>query len=924
MQRTLVFAIVLLSLGCESSQQPPRAPPSNGNPFPVPPMSDAGPGPGADAALPEAEDASVPDSGPVADLGPPRDVATFEQIAYAVETRVGERRTPAGLENRLSCEVLDLQGVPIPGHRTVVELHPDHGFERTAAGAIGRIATDYRVVCTAPDLGLRDPTPADWTVAGAGVARVEVALDQSDIDAGDSVTATCAAFDTFGNSLATDDAQVRLNPPLPNFAGRPGVPIRFDAAGTFEVTCALPGAEPGPPALLTVRPGLPADLVIALVPDRGAYRVGAVVELAAVVTDRNGNPMQAVPLVFESEPPLPTFGGARFRCAQEGRYTLTARVDGPTFQDRPLAESVEILVDFGGPGIRCEQPESDDSILLPENGRTALRGSVGDLSGLREVRVDGVPAALTADGAWSAEVDVRWGLNVHDVVAVDNQGNESSQLCTYFAADAYLDEATPFRDAIALRLGQSAIDDGEPDAPLTSLTDVLRRIVNSRGLRDTVHQAALAQNPIVPNECRVNVLGLCLFSLGVEYTDLQIGGRNELSAPLVGGGLRTRATIRNLAISAQLQGTLGNRARISTDHITIGLTFNVGLRADGQPTVSLRSVDEVEVGRLDSDFSGFISGAILELVFSAFEGLIRRTVTDALRDFLEDNLQGALRDLLGNVQIGDLSQGFDVPGLAGAEAVRLVVTPTLSTIDFAEGRALVGISTKVDGPQRLADRSLGVPLPPGPARAPLAEDRPVGAAVGLVVLNQVLHRLWRAGWFEAQAGGLVASVAGDLPEGTEVDLSLGGAPAVIGIDDGDAAHVRVFFGPAQAGVVYPGIFVDPFRVRVAAVVDATMRIVNGREVEFVGVEVSEIHLGLAGADLPERSREVLEDTLRRVVQGVVDRALNDGLPSLPLPEFVIPASLGTFDLPVGAGLGLRDPRLFSSEAWWMLDGRFGQ
>jgi hypothetical protein len=55
MQRTLVFAIVLLSLGCESSQQPPRAPPSNGNPFPVPPMSDAGPGPGADAALPEAE-----------------------------------------------------------------------------------------------------------------------------------------------------------------------------------------------------------------------------------------------------------------------------------------------------------------------------------------------------------------------------------------------------------------------------------------------------------------------------------------------------------------------------------------------------------------------------------------------------------------------------------------------------------------------------------------------------------------------------------------------------------------------------------------------------------------------------------------------------------------------------------------------------
>ena len=99
---------------------------------------------------------------------------------------------------------------------------------------------------------------------------------------------------------------------------------------------------------------------------------------------------------------------------------------------------------------------------------------------------------------------------------------------------------------------------------------------------------------------------------------------------------------------------------------------------------------------------------------------------------------------------------------------------------------------------------------------------------------------------------------------------------------------------------------------------------NGRDVEFVGVQVAELHLGLGGADLPDRSRQVLEASLRQVVQGVVDRALNDGLPSLPLPEFVIPDSLGVYDLPAGAGLGLRDARLFSTEAWWMLDGRFGQ
>jgi hypothetical protein len=920
----LVCLFFVATLGCESAQQPPRAPPGN-NPFPFPPAPDVGSR--EDATPPDAAEADAEPQAPVdaaADAGPERDVAVFEQVAYAIETRVGERRTPAGLENRLTCEVLDLQGAPIPGHRTVIEVHPDTGFERTVAGAIGRVTNEYTVTCTAPDLGLRDPTPAAWGVTGAGVSRVEVTLDDDDIQAGELVTARCDAFDAFGNPLPSDAATLRTQPPLPGFAGVPGQPARYDTAGVYDVSCALPGAESGPAARLTVRADLPAALAIALAPDRGAYRVGAVVELVAVVTDRRGNAVPAAPVVFESEPPLPTFGDGRFRCAQEGRYTLTARVDGPTHLDRALSASVEILVDYGGPGIRCEQPEAGGSILRPAEGGLLLRGSVGDIAGLSEVRVDGQPAALTPEGAFSARVETRWGLNVHNVIAVDAQGNESAQICTYFAADAYLDENTAFRDAVTLRLGQSAVDDGEPDAPLTSLVDVLRRVVNSRGLRDTVHQAALAQNPIVPNECRVNVLGLCLFSLGVDYTDLQIGGRNALDAPLVPGGLRTRATIRNLAVSAQLRGTLGNRARISTDFITIGLTFNVGLRVDGQPTVSLRSVDAVDVGRLDSDFSGFISGAILELVFSAFEGLIRRTVTNALRDFLEDNLAGALRDLLGNVEIGDLSQGFDVPGLAGADPVRLTVTPTLSTIDFAEGRALVGVSTRVDGPSRLADRSPGVPLPPGPARPPLAEDRPAGAGLGLVVLNQVLHRLWRAGWFEAQTGGLVAQVASDLPEGAEVTLSLDSAPAVVGLAGDDAARVRVFFGPARAGVVYPGFFVDPFRVTVAATLDATMRVVNGRDVEFVGVQVAELHLGLGGADLPDRSRQVLEDSLRQVVQGVVDRALNDGLPSLPLPEFVIPDSLGVYDLPAGAGLGLRDARLFSTEAWWMLDGRFGQ
>ena len=83
-------------------------------------------------------------------------------------------------------------------------------------------------------------------------------------------------------------------------------------------------------------------------------------------------------------------------------------------------------------------------------------------------------------------------------------------------------------------------------------------------------------------------------------------------------------------------------------------------------------------------------------------------------------------------------------------------------------------------------------------------------------------------------------------------------------------------------------------------------------------------MSLAGAQVPDRARQVIEDTLTRVLQRMIDRALNDGLPSLPLPEFEIPADQAEFGLPAGQRLGLRQPRLTGNRAGWIFDGNFGE
>ncbi|MEZ4434107.1 MAG: hypothetical protein R3F65_17010 [bacterium] len=128
--------VVLLALwlaACDSSQQPPIRPGGGVR------VTDAGVRYDRGMPPPVGEDAAVewPDAEPPPEPDAEVDSAPFDVIPYAVETRVGERRTPAGLEVRVTCQVLDQLGEPIVDAEATAEVHPDTGFERTATGLIG-------------------------------------------------------------------------------------------------------------------------------------------------------------------------------------------------------------------------------------------------------------------------------------------------------------------------------------------------------------------------------------------------------------------------------------------------------------------------------------------------------------------------------------------------------------------------------------------------------------------------------------------------------------------------------------------------------------------------------------------------------------------------------------------------------------------
>ena len=914
--RALAAITLLLFAACESNQRPPIDTGNNGFLLPdVGVSADAAPegGPRGDGG----GDAAAPDAVPDAEV----DSAAFEIVPFAIETRVGERRTPAGLENRVTCEVLDQVGEPIADQAARVEVQPQTGFDRTEVGLVGRVARDYEIVCAAPGLGLRDPTPAVWTVMPGPAVRIVTRLSRDEMGAGEEVEVACEAYDADGNRTEDEAFGVRIEPP-PAAVEQDARRLRLHSAGTFNVQCTLPGVEEVPPAPLSVWPDLPSNIAVSVFPERPVYRVGDVVEVLAQVTDRFGNVVDDVEVAFSSDPVLPGFGVGRFRCQREGDYVLVARVESATRDDVALAGQRRIRVVYGGGGIGCESPENGDIVALPAGGAHQLVGSIANNEEVDTVEVDGAPYPVDEDGAWRADVHVEWGLNAHDVVAGEGE-DLTATFCAYYAAGEFTDGEEPLDDAAVLRLGQGAIDNGAPDAPLESLGDTLRRLINSQGLENAVHQAASAQNPIVPSECHARILGACVFRLGVEYTGSEVGGPNDLQLTVVDGGLRVRVTFREVILRTQFRGTLGNRARFRAAHITFDLVFDVGLRWDGRPDVRLRNIDEVSVGDLDANFSGLL-GFVFDLVFEAFEGLVRRTVIDAIRGFLVDSIDQVLSDLFDNVDFPELSAGFEVPSLVGGDPIPVSITAGLSDLSFGAGRARFGISAQVDAPLTLADGGPGMPLLPGHDAIVLPADRTVGVSIRLGLLNLVLYRLWRAGFFEAEGGGLVAALADDLPPGAEVFLRFPRQPWVTGVDD--SASVRVFVGPLSAGIRYPNFFEETTWVQVAAEIEASVELRGARDVAFEGVAVNRLYLSLSGAGvrLHPEARRIMEDTLRRVLGGMIDRALNDGLPVLPLPEFVIPDSLAEFDLPAGRALGLRRPRLTGTRAAWILDGDFGE
>lgn len=842
-------------------------------------------------------------------------------VAVGVDT-VAPATVRAGQTLSVSCVLVDASGEAFaapaefePSLRFVpessVERAEDGTWFATRAGAV-------EVACAFDALRMTDESPAIVEVLPGDPARTIARVEPSSMPAGAETVASCDVYDAWGNRIEGVEPARRAEPDEESnvFDGPYG---QFRRAGRFEVFCDLPGAE-SEGALLEVYPNVPASLVLSRVPDLPFYGIGQTVAVEPIVHDRFGNLITDVEVPTVSEPPGQALGGGRYRYFEDGRYEVTATVLPPTEGDVPLVASTEIVVDGSGPAIRCDDPV-DGGILNVAPGTTiTFRGSVDDQTGVGTVRVNGSWIPIEADGSFATPIVTRFGINFVDLAAVDGTGRETSRTCAFLVADTWAPDDRTFSDTVSLRLRQAAIDDSNRSDGLDSLADILHAVLNSQGLRNQLHMALLAANPLKPSSCdQGGPFGTCLLRSEVIYLDSQINGPNTVGLTLVSGGLRANIRIENLRVRVRVHGTVAGIGYDTTGWVTfssadVGVIFDVGL-ASGRPRITVRPGSvSVSIGSISTSFSG-LDGAIIDIVVSLFNGSVRTLVGNTVRDYVANNFDDVLDGVLGGLDIDSLGTSFMVPRLGGGEPIRLSFNVGFSSLDTTSSRMLFGVATRFYTPPAHARPTLGAPVRSGTRLLDVSGTSTAGVGVHEAVLGQALHALWRAGFFDATIGGDV--LGGGLPAGAEATMSTG-LPPVVELVSGGRAQLSL--GAVTLVLTYPGIF-DRLVVTLGARASVAVAL-SGESLTFSDLRIEELYFWTKEADLDMSTRDTIEGFLMRLLQRIVLSSLEGSLPSLPIPSFTLPSSLSAYGIPSGAELGIVSPSFALEPPHLVLRGNF--
>ncbi|HSD86908.1 MAG TPA: hypothetical protein VLB44_05315 [Kofleriaceae bacterium] len=796
------------------------------------------------------------------------------------------------------------------------------------ARKVGTIA----VSCNLPGRGISDPTPAMVEIVAGPAANVVATVTPNPVIAGNDVTATCTVYDDFGNLIDTPPQAPTLGlAPSDSANTISGLSATMIHSGHYVATCELPGTTSNN-AGFDVLPNLPAHIALSLAPDLPVYAVNDSVQVLKVITDRYGNeifnatttdtPVPISPAVG----PITPLGNTTYTFGGEGTFRVTVTVDPPTDGNVTVSSFINIIVNSRGPAIVC----NGDATMLNLTPGTAytVTGNANDINGVSSVTINGTAATVDASGNFSGAVTTRFGMNFVDITALDTFNQPTTKVCTFLISNNYKSTTTPIPDTVSLKLTQPAVDDYNRAGAINSFGDILSIILNSQGLKDAVHNALLAANPLKPLSCdsqTCTFLGcVCWYSSAVTYNYSQFDGPNTTTLTLVDGGIAATARLENVHVNLRVYGKVtgisyDTTGWVDVSYIQINLTLDTAL-ANGRPHITVRPGSvSASVGSITTNFNGLDGWIINNIVVPLAQGSLRNALANAIQSFVVNNFNATLDGLVSGLDISTLGATFNVPRIVGTGTVPLSFGVSFSSLSALSTRLLFGIGSRFTSTTANAFPTLGIALPPGGTLLDPTLSSPSNTAVAahVGIFNGVLHALWKANYFTASFDA--STLGGSFPAGATIDLTTRLPPVAL---ISNAGVVQLHLGAVDLGIQNDPDLPASLAVRLGAEAHASVTLV-GNDLVFGGIVIDQIHMSTDTVNMTAQQQQSLQTLLQTVSQQLVDQSLNNSLPALPIPGFTIPASLGPYGLPAGKQLGINAPSLTVAPQHFTLRGQFG-
>ena len=712
----------------------------------------------------------------------PSKVMVSPGAAVEIGTQVEPAALAAGTVGAVSCTGADEFGNTITDDWKVVvapggpQPGPEGGLVESNFQVKALIVGTYEVAC-AQKGGLYDETPVVVSVAHGLPYRLVTTLGQEVIKAGGSTNVTCHSEDKWGNTVP----DLPMSLVKPDSIALTGLTVSGTKLGKYSIKCVPAGLDWTAfvleHAVLEITAADPATLDLVLQPDKPFYTPYEVVTVLALSEDVYGNVLADAALEpLEVDPPTgwKATSPKTFVFFQEGYFTISGRLAN----DPSISDSLELSIAGSPPVLSVTYPPRGATILGFKPSVTVEGFANQPIVAIKKVMVNEWPAYLDLqpDGSFkfTGIVIPKWGLNVFEVVAIDEADHETRTKQSFYFADKYLPsapEAPLFYDALKGWLSAVFIDDGvhNPNHP-DDLASLLLNVIKGFDL-----------NALLPGSIPVGgpyELKLSNLEMSVPQLAMQPGD----------GYINVVVSIKNIYIKVKLKGEcklfgidfcpdFSGKVKVDAIHINSRLYASA---TEGKLDVSL-DAPSLSMSGLDVDIDGILGWLfdwLIDFLVDMFAGTIEEQFEAQMADAIEDLMAG-LFDSVEFVQTLDIAAP-----LPGMDDISLTLEAYLWSLLINKEGVTVDVAARITAVKKIAQEVLGsiargtcLKGLPQSWEMPLPPPNEFAAATYDDLFNSVLTTVWQNGVLNISLDETTIAelMAGD-GEGGDGGIDLGGLP----------------------------------------------------------------------------------------------------------------------------------------------------